>query len=84
MGMQLLLADRSPCNESANNDLFGCIAEGEVIRLKIPTGQKIRRLLIVPTPKSPEDQALFFHLDNFVVSTVSCGQYYLVSRRKAA
>jgi hypothetical protein len=74
----LLLASRSSCNESTNNEWFGVVADGDVILHPITWGvenppQQSNRSIIVKN-----DTELFWNLDNYKVSSQHCGNLTLV------
>ena len=80
--LELLLADRSSCNESANTENFGCIAdERGVVKYRIAWGQRSGQMIVIEAPYKPSLQELFFRLNNYVVSSQASGQYFLVPRK---
>jgi hypothetical protein len=71
--MELLLSNRSECNEGANNDLFGVVADCGVIQHKIHHGEVLDSGCVI-VPSDP----ILWRLSNYKVSSAGSGMVWLV------
>ena len=76
--MELILGSRSSCNESINNNYFGCIHEKEIIKHRVKWGEVLPSGCIIVE----NDYPLFYQLNNYTVSSQCSGRLYLCPHKK--